>query len=135
MKNVTNYVVLFVLLISFSVLAQTTLTVTQGAATLDGVISASEYTSTPLVTTLGVTLNAMDDGYYFYLAATWADTTENFAKKQWFYDGSTWTQSGDEDRIAFIFDMGQNDPEGVNCLLMCHSPIMNTSVGKVDVWH
>ena len=90
MKNVTNYVVFFVLLFSISVLAQTTLTVTDGAATLDGVISAGEYTSTPLVTTLGVTLNAMDDGYYFYLAATWADTTESIDKKQWFYDGATW---------------------------------------------
>lgn len=135
MKIVTNNVVLFVLLFSFSVLAQTTLTVTEGTATLDGVISAGEYTSTPLVTTLGVTLNAMDDGYYFYLAATWADSTESIAKKQWFYDGSTWTQSGDEDRIAFMFDMGQNDPEGVDCQSMCHLPIMNTSVGKVDIWH
>jgi hypothetical protein len=77
----------------------------------------------------------MDDGNYFYLAATWQDPTESVDKKQWTSNGSTWSQSGEEDRIAFMFDMGQNDPEGVNCLSMCHSPIMNTSVGKVDVWH
>jgi len=138
MKNVTNYVVFFVLLFSFSVLAQTTLTVTEGTATLDGVISPGEYTSTPLVTPiLNVTLNAMADGQFLYLAASWDDptTTESVFKKQWFYDGSTWTQSGDEDRIAFMWDMGLNDPEGVSCLQMCHPPDMNTSVGKVDIWH
>ena len=135
MKNVTNNVALFVLLFSFSVLAQTTLTVTQGEAILDGVISPGEYTSTPIVTQNGVTLYAMDEGYYFYLAARWEDATESVDKKQWTFDGSAWDQSGDEDRIALMFDMGQNDPEGVNCQAMCHSPLMNTSVGKVDVWH
>jgi hypothetical protein len=136
MKNVTNYVVFFVLLFSFSVLAQTTLTVTEGAATLDGVISQGEYTSTPLLTTLGVTLNAMDDGYYFYLAATWADATENIDKKQWFYDGATWTQSENEDRFGIIFDMGLNDPDGPSCATMCHGDgLMRTNNGFVDVWH
>ena len=135
MKNATKIVASFVLLFTLSISAQTTLTVTQGTATIDGVISPGEYTSTPLVTQNGVTLYAMDEGYYFYLAATWDDATESVDKKQWAFDGSVWDQSGDEDRIAFIFDMGQNDPEGVNCLLMCHTPFMNTSVGKVDVWH
>jgi hypothetical protein len=136
MKNVTNYVVLFVLLFGFSVLAQTTLTVTEGTATLDGVISSGEYTSTPLVTALGVTLNAMDDGYYFYLAATWADATESIDKKQWFYDGSTWTQSENEDRFGIIFDMGLNDPDGPSCATMCHGDgLMRTNFGFVDVWH
>jgi hypothetical protein len=136
MKNVTNYVVFFVLLFTFSVLAQTTLTVTEGDAILDGVISSGEYTSTPLVTALGVTLNAMDDGFYFYLAATWADDTESIAKKQWFYDGSTWTQSENEDRFGIIFDMGLNDPEGPSCATMCHGDgLMRTNYGFVDVWH
>jgi len=137
MEHFTKIFILFVLLCALSTPAQTTLTVTQGTATLDGVISPGEYTSTPLVTQppANVTLYAMDDGQFLYLAATWADPTESNDKKQWFYDGSTWTQSGNEDRIAFMFDMGQNDPEGVNCALMCHTPIMNTSVGKVDVWH
>lgn len=135
MKTITTASLLFTLLFCFPFFAQTTLTVTTGTATLDGVISPGEYTSTPLVTQNGVTLYAMDEGYYFYLAATWEDTTESVDKKQWTFDGSVWDQSGDEDRIAFIFDMGQNDPEGVNCAQMCHTPIMNTSVGKVDVWH
>jgi hypothetical protein len=136
MKNVTNYVVFFVLLFTFSVLAQTTLTVTEGDATLDGVIGQNEYTGTSLLTTLGVTLYAMDDGYYFYLAATWPDATESIAKKQWFYDGSTWTQSENEDRFGIIFDMGLNDPEGPSCATMCHGDgLMRTNYGFVDVWH
>jgi hypothetical protein len=134
MKTFTNSTALLVLFLSFSVLAQTTLTVTQGTATLDGVISPGEYTSTPLVTQVA-TLYAMDDGLNFYLAATWADTTESIDKKQWFYDGSTWTQSENEDRFGIIFDMGLNDPEGVNCQTMCHPPLMHTSNGYVDVWH
>jgi len=135
MKNATKIVASFVLIFSFSVLAQT-LTVTQGSATLDGVISSGEYTSTTLVTALGVELNAMDDGNYFYLAATWPDATENIAKKQWFYDGSTWTQSENEDRFGIIFDMGLNDPEGPSCATMCHGDgLMRTNYGFVDVWH
>jgi len=69
MKNVTMLFI-FVLLIIFPVFTQTTLTVTQGTPTLDGVISSGEYTSTPLVTQFGVTLYAMDKGFYFYPAAT-----------------------------------------------------------------
>ena len=133
MKKLTAF--LFVAFASM-IFGQTTLVVTSGAATLDGVISNGEYTSTPLVTQNNVTLYAMDDGYYFYLAAPWADTTQNIAKKQWFYDGSSWSQSGDEDRIAFIFDMGLNDPDGPNCTTMCHGDgLMWTNHGKVDVWH
>jgi hypothetical protein len=137
MKNFFKILFLFVFAVNLTLLAQTTLTVTQGspAPTLDGVITPGEYTSTPLVTQNDVTLYAMVEGYYFYLAATWDDATESVNKKQWAFDGAAWDQSGDEDRIALMFDMGQNDPEGVNCVAMCHTPFMNTSVGKVDVWH
>src|SRR3990170_4212582 len=88
-----------------------------------------------MVTQNNVTLYAMDDGYYFYLAATWADSTESINRNRWSYNGSAWSKSGNEDRIAFIFDMGLNDPEGVNCQTMCHPPLMHTSNGFVDVWH
>jgi hypothetical protein len=78
----------------------------------------------------------MADGNYLYLSASWADVTENILKKQWSFDGSTWSQSGDdEDRIAFVWDMGLNGSEGANCVTMCHSPLMHTQNGNVDVWH
>jgi hypothetical protein len=137
MKHVTNFLFLLVFFLSVSVVAQTTLTVGQGTATLDGVISVGEYSTAPtLVTALGVELNAMDDGQYFYLVANWADDTESIAKKQWLYDGSAWTQSGNEDRFGIIFDMGLNDPDGASCVTMCHGDgLMRTNVGFVDVWH
>ena len=137
MKNVTNFFFVLILFFNISVMAQTTLTVTTGTPTLDGVVSPGEYTSTPLVTSLGVTLNAMADGEFLYLAAEWDDptTTENIYKKLWSFDGSTWDQSGDEDRIGFVWDMGLNGSDGANCMTMCHSPLMHTNNGIVDVWH
>ncbi|MCH9030171.1 MAG: T9SS type A sorting domain-containing protein, partial [Bacteroidetes bacterium] len=136
MNNFLKFLFFVVLALNISLLSQTTLTVTEGAATLDGVISLSEYTSIPLVTQLGVTLYAMDDGEYFYFAATWEDDTESIAKKQWFYDGTTWTQSENEDRFGIIFDMGLNDPDGASCATMCHGDgLMRTNNGYVDVWH
>jgi len=136
MKNLFMILLFVVLAVNISMLAQTTLTVTEGTATIDGIISPNEYTSTPIVTTLGVTLYAMDDGNYFYLAATWADDTESIAKKQWSYDGSNWSQTGNEDRVAFIFDMGQNGADGPGCTNMCHGDgLMRTNFGFVDVWH
>ncbi|MFC2102868.1 ethylbenzene dehydrogenase-related protein [Bacteroidota bacterium] len=135
MKKFFKILLLIVFATNVSLLAQTTLTVTMGTATLDGVISPGEYTSTPLVTQVA-TLYAMDDGQNFYLAATWDDATESIAKKQWFYDGATWTQSENEDRFGIIFDMGLNDPDGASCVTMCHGDgLMRTNVGPVDVWH
>ena len=52
------------LLFSPAALPQNTLTVTTGTPTLDGVVSPGEWTSTPLVTGAGVTLNAMADGNF-----------------------------------------------------------------------
>jgi len=136
MRIISTVSLLFTLLFCLPISAQT-LTVTQGNPTLDGVVSPGEYTSTPLVTTLGVTLNAMADGQFLYVSAEWDDptTTENVYKKQWSFDGSVWDQSGDEDRIGFVWDMGLNGSDGASCLTMCHSPLMHTNVGIVDVWH
>ena len=133
------FTTLLILLISFFYVpsfAQTSLTVTSGTPILDGVVSPGEWTSTPLVTAAGVTLNAMADGNYLYLSASWADVTENISKKQWGFDGSSWSQSGDdEDRIAFVWDMDLNGAQGANCATMCHPPLMRTDNGNVDVWH
>lgn len=128
--------IIFILGFASTLFAQTTLTVTQGTPVLDGVTSAGEWTSTPLVTPIGVTINAMADGQFLYLSASWADTTNNDTKKQWSFDGTTWTQDGDEDRIAFVWDMGDNGADGATCTQMCHGDgLMRTTTGKVDVWH
>ncbi|MFT5142637.1 MAG: hypothetical protein ACI80V_001664 [Rhodothermales bacterium] len=51
----------------FSASAQS-LVVGSGAATLDAVVDANEWTATPLVTLANVTLRAMADGQYLYIA-------------------------------------------------------------------
>ncbi len=138
MKRKLLLVELFVILLFTSLaFTQTSLIVGQGTPTLDGVISEGEWTSTPLITAEGVTLNAMADGEYLYISASWTDKTgtESIHKKQWSFDGTSWSQSGDEDRISFIFDMGLNGADGASCATMCHATEMKTSVGKVDVWH
>ena len=128
--------IVFMALFSFTpAFAQTTLVVEPGEPVLDGVISPGEWTSASLVTTRGVTLQAMADGEFLYLAASWADETESIAANRITYDGSQWSQSGNEDRIAFLFDMGQTGADGVNCQAFCHFPGMSTNGGIVDVWN
>jgi hypothetical protein len=71
------------------------------------------------------------------IEVVWADVTKNDQRKRWSFDGSTWSQSSDnEDRVAFIWDM-QNDGFATTgtCQGMCHFPLMYTAAGTVDAWH
>ncbi len=116
----------------------TRLVVGSGAPVMDGTVTPGEWTSQPLITANGVTMNAMADGNDFYLSAQWVDKsgTESINKHLWAYDGTSWTQSGDEDRFGLIFDMGLNGTDGANCTTMCHfDGVMRTNNGVVDNWH
>ncbi|MFQ5737575.1 MAG: ethylbenzene dehydrogenase-related protein [Acidobacteriota bacterium] len=121
--------------------AKTSLTASIGTPQLDGVESPGEWTSDSIVTSRGVTIKAMMDDQNLYLLATWADSTESVAKNSWTFDGTNWNASGDEDRVAFVWDVkdaqGQslNGSDGALCATMCHSPQMRTNFGRVDVWH
>lgn len=115
--------------------AQTSLVVQPGTPTLDGEISAGEWTSSTLVTARGVSIQAMADGDNLYLAATWSDDTENNASNILTFDGTQWSAANDEDRIAFLFDMGETGADGANCQAFCHFPNMSTNGGTVDVWN
>ncbi len=128
---------LFLILFAMQIVnAQTTISVGSGTPVLDGVLGSGEWNATSITTSTGVTLNAMADGQYLYMSATWSDATESIAKNKLSYDGSTWTKSGDEDRIAFIFDSGLNGTDGGNCATMCHGDnLMRTNGGSVDLWH
>ncbi len=126
-----------------SVEAQTkrSLTAGVGTPTLDGLESEGEWTSDSITTGRGVTVKAMIDDTNLYVLATWADSTDSVAKDQWTFDGTSWNASGDEDRIGFIWDIKDaagnslNGDDGAACATMCHTPIMRTNVGRVDVWH
>jgi hypothetical protein len=69
--------------------AQITLNVIRCVPTLDRVILSGEYTSTALVTLIGVTLYAMDGGVCFYMAATWQDSTGSINKILWYNSSIT----------------------------------------------
>ncbi len=125
------------------------------APTLDGNGSDAAWDEgTSLVVTVGesedyqnafgvvdVTLTAVQTSSDIYIKAVWDDPsgTESVNKNEWSYDGGIWSTAGNEDRLFFFFDMGQNGSEGANCAAMCHAggddEGMWTSVGDVDQWH
>ncbi|NQV37375.1 MAG: hypothetical protein HQ509_05125 [Candidatus Marinimicrobia bacterium] len=88
-----------------------------------------------------LTLKAVRTSSTLYILAEWMDNsgTENVDKNQWTYSAADgWTKSGNEDRIFFMFDAGDNGTEGADCATMCHvaDGIMSTTGGgHVDVWH
>lgn len=132
-----NYIPFFVMLFALQMLnAQTTIQVGIGTPVLDGVISPNEWNPTSITTVAGVTINAMADGQYLYISAKWSDSTKNVYKNKLSYNGSTWSKSGDEDRIAFFFDMGQTGTNGASCMATCHGDgKMRTDYGRLDLWH
>ena len=74
---------------------------------MDGEIGDDEYPSAPLLTANDVTLYAMADGEYLYMAAQWSDTTLNIAKSTWEYDGSAFVKGpGNEDRFGLVWEYG-----------------------------
>jgi len=125
------------------------------APTLDGAggdaawAEATEYTVTVgesedyanVFGVLDVNLTAVKTATDFYLKAVWDDPsgTESVSKNQWANTAGSWGKDGNEDRLFFFFDMGENGSEGANCAVMCHTggdqEGMWTSVGKVDQWH
>jgi len=86
-----------------------------------------------------VRLTAVRDNQNIYIKAVWDDPTGTMSvdKKQWTYENGLWTQSGNEDRLFFFFDMGQNGSQGADCATMCHEDVevMYTDNGIVDQWH
>ncbi len=112
-----------------------TLTAVNETPTLDGV-DAGDWTGDTIVTSNGVTMKAAYDDSSFYLLTQWTDpsTTESVFKNQWTFDDPSWSQSGNEDRVAILWDLGTT-PNGAQCATMCHPPLMYTSQGTVDTWH
>ena len=128
----------------FSVEAQakTSLTAGVGTPVLDGTESPGEWTSDSITTTRGVTVKAMMDAENFYILASWPDSAKSVNQNHWTWDGQQWTASEDEDRLAFIWEMvdeqgnSLNGDDGPTCTTMCHpGEGMATRFGRVDVWH
>lgn len=69
-----------------------------------------------------VKLQAVQDGDTIAFRAEWADATESIFKNAWTYDGTTFTKSGDEDRLLFTWPIQNNaDFSSRGCTAACHS--------------
>ena len=89
-----------------------------------------------------------DDNIYFLVK--WQDptATENIHKKMWTYNAAdgTWEQSGNEDRVYFLFNINATDFD-TGCAVYCHvgnpdwdvthdSRMGTNNPGEsIDVWH
>lgn len=88
-----------------------------------------------------ITLKSVHTSSDVYILASWTDPsgTESVDKNQLTYSNGAWSKSGNEDRLFFMFDGGDNGTEGANCATMCHVGDgfmrVSTSGGHVDVWH
>lgn len=85
-----------------------------------------------------VELRALHDGEYLYLFARWADKTESIEKKGWAHREGKWEKlKGDEDRIAFAFNISSPAFAKKGCAGACHEGDFRVvdNGGKVDIWH
>lgn len=85
-----------------------------------------------------VELRAVHDAEYVYLFARWADETESTEKKGWVYREGKWEKlKGDEDRIAFAFNISSPAFDKDGCAGACHEGDFRVvdKGGKVDIWH
>jgi PAS domain S-box-containing protein len=85
-----------------------------------------------------VSLKALYDSEYIYFFASWLDSTESVNKDMWTYNGENWTSSGNEDRIAFFWNI-DDSVRGFNiagCAMLCHGDRMHTNAPEetADLW-
>ncbi|MBI2417438.1 MAG: T9SS type A sorting domain-containing protein, partial [Ignavibacteriales bacterium] len=117
---------------------------------IDGVADALWNTADSITTLSGIKMKFVYDTTYLYAMTTWKDagykmyaggagsvvpSTKSLARNKWAFDGTNWTKSGSEDRIAFVWKM--NDPLNASCARTCHDVGVGhlTSTGKMDGWH
>lgn len=98
------------------------------------------------ITVSGIKLKFLYDDSTLYAYATWLDGHREYPtgvvppsksefRKQWTFDGTNWTQSGDEDRLSFVWQM--NDGYNAACFRTCHNEktVHATLNNRMDVWH
>ena len=117
---------------------------TYTAPILDGVIDSVWNNAASITTLKDVELRALYDNDNIYLLAQWTDghnlmngaagPSYSVDKELWSHDGTSWSQSGNEDRFSFLWDAG--DVHAASCGNFCHSDgSMATNDGNADVWH
>lgn len=122
----------------------------QGTPTLDGVDEGAPWGTASTVNLIPynngggpstATLKSAYDDTYLYILVKWTDPTnsESINKKMWTYDSTlgTWSQSGDEDRVYFFWNINAIDFPSGGCFVLCHGDGMRTNQPNqtVDEWH
>jgi hypothetical protein len=79
-------------------------------------LNNSDLTRGPLVT-----LQAVYDAENLMIRAEWPDPTESILRSAWNWDGSRFIKMGNEDRLVFLWPVG-NNPEFASkgCAIACH---------------
>ncbi len=137
--------------------SDTTIVAKNGTPTIDGYDGDAAWGSS---STLGLsaaglgggpsqaTVKAAYDSENIYFLVSWTDPTgtESIHKKMWTYNATsdTWSQSGNEDRVYFLWNINAPDFES-GCAIYCHVGVSawenSTQMGTndvgaiVDVWH
>ncbi len=138
----------------------TTLVAKEGSPTIDGQDGddgwgPASVINLPLSVQKGggprrATVKAAYDDENIYFQVKWQDPTgtESINKKMWTYDAAdgTWSQSGNEDRVYFLFNINATDFDA-GCGVYCHygnpdwdkaddSKMGTNNPGEsIDVWH
>ncbi len=114
---------------------------TGSVTTLDGIELKFFYTNTDIIIRAEWT-----DGHSGYDGPSAGSLS--VARNQWSFDGTSWKKSGNEDRLAFLWQM--DSPLGASCALSCHgtsyfnataghstgmTSLSSNPTGKIDNWH
>jgi len=91
----------------------------------------------------GATLRSVYNDQYIYFFAQWTETTGDGAtvgasttRRQYAYDGSVWSRTGNEDRAFFAFPIDDAAFATGGCTSACHGTTMAAPTDAIwDVWH
>lgn len=93
-----------------------------------------------------VTLKAVYTDDEIFVLAVWPDDTMNTTRRDWTFDGTTWSQNKlNEDRLSFMFNItGNRQFDALGCAGACHAASTDMpaymgfppdSTDAVDMWH
>ncbi len=85
-----------------------------------------------------VTLKAVYSASDVYMLLEWADETMSIDKKMWSLDGSEWSQTGNEDRFAILWNIDDSIAQfnTAGCTVVCHTKMSTNSAAEFgDMWH
>lgn len=119
---------------------------TENPIVIDGTPDLYWNMAEEITTVSGITLKFLYDDSTLYAYASWLDghkeyptgtvaPTKSEFRRQWSYNGTNWTFSGEEDRLGITWKI--NDNYGASCGRTCHNENNPhaTSNTRMDVWH